>query len=69
MTNADLPKARVIRRNPKAYRTKETIELPKMTTPASPKWEARGIIISTAMARAKVIKLTKIAEKAIRKVA
>jgi hypothetical protein len=34
-------------------------------TPTLPEWEVRGITIATAMARAKVIKLTKIAEKAL----
>jgi hypothetical protein len=57
-------------RNPKAYRKTTTIELPEiMATSAPPQWEVRGITIAMAMARAKVIKLTKIAEDAIRKVA
>ena len=55
--------------SPKAYRKTDTVELPEMAIPAPPKWEARGITIATAMARAKVIKLTRIAEKAIGKVA
>jgi hypothetical protein len=56
-------------RKPKTYRKTTTVELPEMTTPAPPQWEVRGITIAMAMARARVIKLTKIAEDAIRKVA